>query len=99
MSRRGCKHGATCGDDLCPCEDHAGIGIDCQDYLDSGWRQPAPRDPAKIRADLDAKREAFRRYKSGSGGFRFGEGAVAQKEAQRRRAEIRRLERELEESE
>ena len=98
MIRRECKHGAVCGDDLCPCDDKTGTVGECSDFEASGRMEPVARDPEKIRAELDAKREAFTRLKSGSG-FRFGQGAIAQKEAQRRRREIRRLERELEESE
>ena len=98
MSRFECVHWRTCGDDLCPCSDKSGVVGECADFESSGFCAPVARDPAKIRADLEAKREAFARLKGG-GGFRFGQGAIAQKEAQRRRQEIRRLERELEESE
>lgn len=98
MSRRECKHGATCGDDLCPCDDKTGVVEECNDFEASGSIRPVARDPAKIAAELDAKRKAFAKLKSGSG-FSFGQGKIAQKEAQRRRKEIRRLERELEESE
>lgn len=98
MSRRECKHGATCGDDLCPCDDKTGTVGECSDFEASGFVAPCARDPEKIRAELDTKREAFAKLKSG-GGFRFGQGAIAQKEAQRRRREIRHLEHELEESE
>ena len=47
-----------------------------------------------IRRELAEKREAFARLKSGDG-FRFGQGAIAQKEAQRRREEISQLVAEL----
>ena len=96
MSRRECKHGAVCGDDLCPC-DPGDVG-ECPDFEASGWTPPAPRDPDVLRRMIAEKREAFARLKCGSG-FRFGQGAIAQKEAQRRRREISRLVAELGEQE
>ena len=43
----------------------------------------------EARSELDAEIAAFQRYKHG--GFRFGEGKIAQQEVQRRRAKIAEL--------
>lgn len=40
MTRRECTHGRNCGIDLCPLEDVACIGIECDQYQGSGWRRP-----------------------------------------------------------
>lgn len=98
MSRRECKHWRTCGDDLCPCSDKSGVVGECADFEPSGFCDPVARDPQKIRAELDSKRQAFAALKHGDG-FRLGQGTIAQKEAQRRRREIKRLEHELEDAE
>ena len=94
MSRKECAHGSACGHDLCPCDDPSGLILECNEFEDSGWRPPRPRDPQKVAAILAEKERLFHEFKHGVG-FRFGEGKVAQAEARRRRDEIAALRREL----
>ena len=48
MSRRECKHGATCGHELCPCDDASGLVECCDEFEDSGYRRSMPRDRAVL---------------------------------------------------
>ena len=96
MSRRECKRGQNCGDECCPLDDKAGVIDSCDEFEASGWTAPMPRSPEIVAAKLAEKEARFRDLKTGAGGFGFGQGRIAQKEAQRRRREISALRRELE---
>lgn len=52
MSRRECKHGATCGAEYCIL-DNDWFPIDCDSYEDSGWRHPSPRPKDVVSPLLD----------------------------------------------
>ena len=95
MSRRECIHWKSCGNDLCILEDEGCILDSCPDYVDSGYRRPLPRRLDIVSALLAEKQKRFHELKTGCAGFRFGQGKEAHKEAQRWRAEINALKREL----
>jgi hypothetical protein len=94
VTRRECAHGRDCGYDLCPCDDPSGLVLECDEFEDTGRRRRMSRSPEVLRPLIAEKKAAFAKLKNGAG-FKFGQGKIAQKEVQRRRAEIRRLEDEL----
>lgn len=60
--------------------------------------QVAQPEKIKLKATIDAKAKRLHSLKCNRDGFRLGQGPIAQKEAQRRRRELKQLRRELERS-
>lgn len=91
MSRRECKHGATCGADYCIL-DNDWFLIECDSYEDSGWRHPLPRKREILDPMLEEAKKALSDAEHERP--RFGDATLAQR-IRAARSRVSRIAREM----